>query len=33
MVLMDGRVCCDLTFALFPNVKYFMLYFVVVPEG
>ena len=33
MVLMDGRVFCDLAFALFPNVIEFMLYFIVVPEG
>jgi len=31
--LTDGRVCCDLAFALFNNVTWFMLCFAVVPEG
>ena len=30
MVLMDGKICCDLVFSLFNNVIGFMLCFVVV---
>jgi len=33
MVLMDGRVWCDLAFSLFPNVIEFMLYFFCYAKG